>query len=564
MKRILAITFTLILVLAVLTGCMSPQNSSGLEEKQNPPGTESTSDKTPDTDTVRYLIQENTENVISFPIPTTKSMSAEEITFIQNFVQNKLLAMTGEKIELTPSSENVKNKEQAYSLYSILMETRITYESDTHISIVFNGLLNRKNSAHPTHWLFSLNYSPQTLQIIPFSEKYTANNQLYVTFADLAEKAIKEACAGVLPAGWESFKEPIPSEKAFLDGMLAETEFCYYLQENGVVISYPVPFALGDHKEVTIPYSGFDAKQNPPSNEQETQPSNPPVPGEINNLNINSLDKLNYYAALRMIAETPTVSKQSMTGGSPKIVLLAGGVGDDSAEVPTVPDATELAPTVPDATELAPTVPDATELAPTVPDATELAPTVPDATEPVPTEGPPVAPDNPDTTNPGKDIIYYTLEPNQPFNMKKVNMFQIELTDENGFLASKLGLGLVDVVISENCIWGDSLITFRNGDKFFSCLTNGWRLNTETGGQQWNFSTHKYVEGFNIVKNFKQENYAFYIDADAEGQIFAFECRGWDRADQNVRIVSATRISTQGGEITIAELEDYFNNGSTL
>ena len=242
------------------------------------------------------------------------------------------------------------------------------------------------------------------------------------------------------------------------------------------------------------------------------------------------------------------VSKQSMADDSYGIVLLAGGVGNDREEAPTVPDTTEI------------TV--------ALPDATETAPTVTDATEPVSTEGPPLAPDNPTTTNPGKNIYYYQLKPNQPFNMKKVNMFQIELTDENGFLASKLGLGLVDVVISENCIWGDSLITFRNGDQFFSCLTNGRRLNTKTGGQQWNFSTHKYVEGFNVVKNFQQENYAFYIDADAEGQIFAFECRvsqnGGDRVDQNVRIVSATRISTQGGTITVAELEDYFNNGSAL
>ena len=265
-----------------------------------------------------------------------------------------------------------------------------------------------------------------------------------------------------------------------------------------------------------------------PSKEQETRPSNPSVPGEITTLKINSLDKLNYYGALRMVTGTPTASKQSMADGSYGIVLLAGGAGDDNEEAPAVPDATVL----------------------------------------VPTEGPPVAPDTPDTTTPGKSIIYYTLKPNQTFNMKKVNMFQIELTDENGFLASKLGLGLVDVVITESCIWGDSLITFRKGDKFFSCLTNGLRRNPETGAQQWNFSTHKYVEGFNIVKNFQQENYAFYISADGEGQIFAFECRvsqnGGNRVDQNVKIVSTTRISTQGGRITVAQLEAYFNNGSVL
>lgn len=303
---------------------------------------------------------------------------------------------------------------------------------------------------------------------------------------------------------------------------------------------------------------------NPPRIEQNTQPSNPPVPGEITNLKINSLDKLNYYGALRMIAETPVVSKQHMTG-SYEIVLLAGGAAGE--EAPTAPDTTEFTVTVTEATEIAPTVTDATELTETATEATEIAPTVPDITEPVSTEGPPLAPNDPTTTSPGEKIYYYQLKPNEPFNMRTVNLFQIELTDENGFLASKLGLGLVDVVITENCIWGDSLITFRNGDKFFSCLTNGWHLNRETGGQRWDFSTHKYVEGFNIVKNFQQENYYFYVDADAEGQIIAFACsarNGGDLADQNVKIASATRISTQGGSITIAELEDYFNNSRAL
>ena len=65
-----------------------------------------------------------------------------------------------------------------------------------------------------------------------------------------------------------------------------------------------------------------------------------------------------------------------------------------------------------------------------------------------------------------------------------------------------------------------------------------------------------------------QENYTFYINADAEGQIFAFACKasqsGGLPADQNMKIVSATRISTQGSAVTVAELEDYLNRVSTL
>ena len=57
---------------------------------------------------------------------------------------------------------------------------------------------------------------------------------------------------------------------------------------------------------------GPEEDQNPPSKEQGSQSLNPPVPGEVIDLKINTLDKLNYFAALRTITGTPTVSKQSI------------------------------------------------------------------------------------------------------------------------------------------------------------------------------------------------------------------------------------------------------------
>ena len=298
--------------------------------------------------------------------------------------------------------------------------------------------------------------------------------------------------------------------------------------------------ALTGCKPASSP-SGFAETQAPsaqtqpspsPGTEPATQPSEPSVSAGSAKVKINSLDKLNYYAAVRMVTDTPTVSKQSKVGGSYKIVMLTG------TEASAAPDATEPSAAAPEIAE------------PYV--------TTPGITEPAATDGPPLATDSPDPTEPESNIAYYRLDPDQPFHIGRVNLFQIELTDENGYLASKLGLGLVDVVVTESCIWGDSLITFRCGDRFFSCLQNGWHLNGKAGGQEWNFSSHKYVEGFNIVKNFSQENCSFYVYADTAGQIVAFECFG-DRADQNVTVVGDTRISDRETEITAAELEAYFN-----
>ena len=245
----------------------------------------------------------------------------------------------------------------------------------------------------------------------------------------------------------------------------------------------------------------------------------PSVQGEGQQISIRGLDQMSYYAAVRMIEGTPKLANQSMTGGNYGITLLASGYDTDKREEPPVPE----------------------------------------TTGPNETQGPPVTPDPSRPPVDGEDIYYYALDPDEPFYINKVSMFQIELTDENGFLASKLGLGIVDVVILEDCIWGENMITFRNGDNFFSCLSDGG------GAQRKGFSTHKYVEGFFIVKNIAQENYGFYIDLDEMGQVLAFECgereNGGNRVDQNVKVVSSTVISEESSSFTVAELEDYFNSG---
>jgi len=251
----------------------------------------------------------------------------------------------------------------------------------------------------------------------------------------------------------------------------------------------------------------------------------PPVMQDERIILINGMDKLSYYAAIRMIEAMPKATKQYMTGGSYSLSLLTNGIGKD--EIP-----------------------------------------VPETTGPDETQGPTAAPERPAPPDDFEDIYYYELDPRETFYINKVSMFQIELTDENGFLASKLGLGVVDVVITEDFIWGDSLITFRNGEKFYSCLTNGWSRDEITGESQWEFSTHKYVDGFFVVKNGEQENYAFYIDMDAQGRAVAFHCReaqnGGERPDQNVKVVSSTVISNEGRSFTVAELESYFNSGITV
>jgi len=256
----------------------------------------------------------------------------------------------------------------------------------------------------------------------------------------------------------------------------------------------------------------------------------PWIQGDESYLTINSIAKLNYYAAIRMISKEPEATGYNINGVKTEasdygFVFLSNGAGVDEPEKPPVPETTG-----------------------------------PDGYQ-----EPDVTPSNPTPPSYDEDIYYYSLDPNEPFYINKVSIFQIELTDETGFLASKLGLGVVDVVISEECIWGESLITFRNGDNFYSCLSDGWGYDRQSKEQYWHFTTHKYVEGFFIVKNFEQENYGFFIKMDMEGQVLEFNCsqtqNGGSHVDKNVKVISTTVISEEGRSFTVSELENYFNTG---
>ena len=257
-----------------------------------------------------------------------------------------------------------------------------------------------------------------------------------------------------------------------------------------------------------------------------------PLPPEWDGLEvINSIDKLNYYTALYVLGE-PSDSVQIASLGNVQVSLLAHGTDDGQKQEQSTDSAYPEEPSGSDNTS--------------------------------DNQGTSTSPGVSDTSGTLQGVYYYSLSPNDVFSFNKISMFQIELTDPDGFLASILGLGTVDVVISENCIWDDSLITFRNGERFFSCLANGCGYDQQTGNSIWEFSTHKFISGFYIVKNIEQENYKFNVEVDREGQVISFTCTefkaGGPRADRDVKITSATVFSTDGGSFTAAELDQYFKS----
>lgn len=164
----------------------------------------------------------------------------------------------------------------------------------------------------------------------------------------------------------------------------------------------------------------------------------------------------------------------------------------------------------------------------------------------------------------------YTENPidrNKVFTTTMVTYFTIELNDEKGFLAQKLGgTGLVEVVVTKNNIDDlGEMITFKHEEKYYTCFANGGGYEPDSNMSSSEFSSHKYIEGFNIIKNLEQENYKFTVHYDGS-KIIGFECAPFHSVPTNYAVDNVTFIEDfcivlyTKQTFTIDELEMYFKN----
>ncbi len=97
-----------------------------------------------------------------------------------------------------------------------------------------------------------------------------------------------------------------------------------------------------------------------------------------------------------------------------------------------------------------------------------------------------------------------SIDKNSTFTITMYSYFTVTLSDTNGFLARKLGgTGSVEVVITRNNF--SNMITFKKGERYYSCLE------TSSNDNAMSFSSHKYVDGYNLVENVEAENYEFVV-----------------------------------------------------
>ncbi len=166
----------------------------------------------------------------------------------------------------------------------------------------------------------------------------------------------------------------------------------------------------------------------------------------------------------------------------------------------------------------------------------------------------------------------YTENPidrNKIFTTTMVTYFTIELNDEKGFLAQKLGgTGLVEVVVTQNNIDDlGQMITFKREEKYYTCFANGGDYDPDSNKSSSEFSSHKYIDGFNIIKNLEQENYRFTVHYDGS-KVIGFECAPFHSVPTNYVVDDVTFIEDfcvvlyTKQTFTIDELEVYLKNES--
>ena len=165
------------------------------------------------------------------------------------------------------------------------------------------------------------------------------------------------------------------------------------------------------------------------------------------------------------------------------------------------------------------------------------------------------------------NVVTYPFDRNKVFTVTMVTYFTVELKDENGFLAQKLGgTGLVEVVVTQNDldVMG-YMITFKKGDKYYSCLMNGASYDPASHKTEREFSTHKYIDGFNLVKNKEQENYTFIVHYEGS-KVVGFECDIFNEVPLKNNVDEITFVDDRCVVIftkqyfTVDQLEAYIKN----
>lgn len=202
------------------------------------------------------LVDETHQNSICVTWQNYIKPKTEEKEFLKKFVEDWLEEYTDESFSLTVGEK----RENTADLkgYYIELEGETTFRSDEFVSVVFQGMINAQNSAHPNHVFFSVNYDPVTQKEISFASRYVSDEALYSAFVAEGEKLLSDEFGGNLTEPFSAVSGICSAEQfelALREDCPEYRRIYYYETSQSVGFSYSVVFALGGHKEVELPRS---------------------------------------------------------------------------------------------------------------------------------------------------------------------------------------------------------------------------------------------------------------------------------------------------------------------
>lgn len=252
MKKVFLVVW---LIALILSGCATGSAPYDTESRSEGTGITADLEETIDHEK-RYLTHVSDENIICIELPDSKTEGDNLIdTAIVEYATNKLEDICGERVTLSFSDAYVDGSDLAYTGYWI--DLKVTSHSFRGLrSIVFDGFLVHRSAAHPTKLFFALNLDSTTSERVWFKDIYQIDSSLYDAFASIAIESIIDE-VGEWPKDWGDFETEFCNEEAFVEGIYTETGLSWYQTEAGLYISYPVPFTMGDHREVLIPFEAL-------------------------------------------------------------------------------------------------------------------------------------------------------------------------------------------------------------------------------------------------------------------------------------------------------------------
>jgi hypothetical protein len=138
-----------------------------------------------------------------------------------------------------------------YSDLDLALDYNISFQNQSIISIVFKGLGNVKTAAHPNHNFFTLNIDVKNGNQIKLFDIYTISDNFKKIYFEAAKKQNPDMVSIVEDLRTVDLHS---TERKF---KLADSFDAVqsYLTPDGLGLSMPVAFALGNHFETVIPYN---------------------------------------------------------------------------------------------------------------------------------------------------------------------------------------------------------------------------------------------------------------------------------------------------------------------